>query len=109
MLITILAGLTEDLAAFDLGDRQINALMDATAQLNRHAQTEEQQETAAAAYEALKRVITLWGAIREHRPQLWQFTNAVTRYERERYTAIATESHTESRESRLTADNTPEQ
>ena len=115
-LISILGGLTEDLADFDLSERQINALMDVTVQLNRHAQTDEQQKTAAAAYEAIKRIMYLWGVIREYRPNLWQFTNAAARYERERCTAIAAERHADSRNPgrqpttpRQTADNTPEQ
>ena len=100
---------TEELALTDISVNHLCALMKVVSEYAVTAHKIERQEIANNAAAGLRQIVQLWGLIKDYRPYLWQFSSAITRYERERYTAIASESHTESREPRMTADNTPEQ
>lgn len=86
-LLSDLGGFADDLAASHLADADLCALMDVVNEYAVKACEIRRQEKANRAHNALTEIITVWGLIKDHRPELWIFSNAAANYDDAIFTA----------------------
>lgn len=116
-VISRLGDFAEELAITDLSANRLCALMEAANAYAANARTAQQQKTATAAAHALQAVVTLWGLIKDYRPELWQLAAASKNYDdaimaarRHEWEADAAGTdEAETHEPETATDNTPEQ
>lgn len=80
-LLSTLGVLAGDLAASHLAAADLCALMDVVNEYAVTACTMERQHKANAAHKALTEIITVWGLIKDYRPELWILYRAAANYD----------------------------